>query len=238
MARENPSRNNPRGTPDRPEDRQTAPSRGSRARSTRTASPPAPNVPQPLVRLLLVAVFVVTAWAVFSQVHQKDNEGEVEAEATQGAVSKPSTASLPPSLRMVGTWRYILGDAESARRAEAQDSVDAGADDAISRVMLRQLDLRLKDQLEVTQTGLTLTRGDHTESGSWEAIEEGDDNLTFVFTTTDKVEVQAQVTFTGGDWLSLVLGAQEDAETLRWRRVKPALPRVPTPAQTPAEESP
>jgi len=180
----------------------------------------------------------MTAWAVFSQVSKDDTDRGTETEAEQAAAPTPSTASLPPSLRMVGSWRYILGDAESAKRAEAQGSIDEGSDDPISRVMLRQLDLRLKDTLEVTKNGLTITRGDDTQGGSWEAIEEGDDNLTFVFTRNDQVEVQAQATFTGGDWLSLVLEAEADTESLRWRRVKPALPSETTSAQTPPTESP
>lgn len=238
MVREHPSRSNPRGTPDGERSRQAAPSRGSRARSTRTPSPPPPNVPQPLVRLVLVVVFIGTAWGIFSQVTKQDHDEGADRESAQAADALPSTESLPPSLRIVGTWRYVLNDDESANRTEAQSSIDAGSDDPISRVMLSRLDLRLRDNLEITQTGLTITRGDKTESGSWEAIEEGDDSLTFVFTSGSRGELRAEATFTGGDWLSLDLVTDAATSPLRWRRIKPALPSELMPPQTRTTETP
>lgn len=229
------------GPPSPRGDRQTpgssgAPRRGSRARTTRTPTPPPPHLPQGLIRGALIVAFVTVAWFIFSQIDSEETDTGEGAELTEAP--QPPTSSLATALRIVGEWRYVLDDDETVRRAEAQKSIDGGADDPISRVMISQLDLRLKDHLTVSQTSLTIRRGDNQETGTWEAVEEGPDNLTFVFLSESRGSLRGAATFTGGDWMSLGFETAEGTEELRWKRVKPALPSAPDLPQTPPAETP
>jgi hypothetical protein len=224
-----------RGTPQAPSSGR-APRRGSRARTTRTASPPPPHLPQTLIRIALVIAFMTVAWLIFSQVNPTEpgaDESDEPAEATQ-----PPTSSLAPAVRIVGEWRYVLDDDENLRRTEAQKSIDAGADDSISRVMISQLNLSLRDSLKVGKTSLTITRGEKQETGTWEAVEQGPDSLTLVFESESRGSLRGAATFTGGDWMSLGLQTATGTQVLRWKRVKPALPSEPPAPQTPPAETP
>jgi hypothetical protein len=189
-----------------------------------------------LIRLVLVIAFMTVAWLIFSQVNRTETDTNDSVEPT--AAAQPPTSSLAPALRILGEWRYVLDDDENVRRAEAQKSIDAGADDPISRVMLSQLELSLRDSLKVSQTSLTITRGEKQETGTWEAVEQGSDSLTFVFASESRGSLRAAATFTGGDWMSLGLQTATGTQVLRWKRVKPALPSELSAPQTPPAETP
>ena len=225
----------PRGTPQAPSS-SGAPRRGSRARTSPTPTPPPPHLSQALVRLALVIAFVAVAWFIFSQVnHTETDIGESDGRTV---ATQPPTSSLAPDLRILGEWRYVLDDDENLRRTEAQKSIDSRADDSISRVMISQLDLSLRDSLKVGKTNLTITRGEKQETGSWEAVEEGVDSLTLVFESESRGSLRGAATFTGGDWMSLGLQTTTGTQVVRWKRVNPALPSEPSAPETPPAETP
>jgi len=180
-----------------------------------------------MLRLALVVAFIVIAWAIFSQVRK--TPATAESSDDQATLSDTPSPILPPSLRIVGTWRYLLNDEESKKRAEAQESLQSGADDPISQAMLNRLDRKLRDSLQVTEASLTITRAEDSESGSWEAIEEGEDNLTFVFASQSRGDLGGTATFEGPNWLALQLHGPARIENLRWQRVKPAQPAAAHP---------
>lgn len=200
-----------------------------------TGRPPAPKLPQPLLKALLLVAFVAAAWFIFSPL---GDSGDSEDAPTEEPTEEPTEAPLlPPSLRIVGNWAYVLNDEESARRASAEKALAGGTDDPISRAMIEQLDLQLKDRLAVTGETVALTSGGTLTAWSWEALQEGVDDVTLILSGSGIGESRGKASFEGRDWMSLKLEDKDGSRTLRWRRAEPEAPPLP-PREEASPESP
>jgi hypothetical protein len=97
-------------------------------------------------------------------------------------------------------------------------------DDPISAAMIKQLDQKLGGRMVVTDQSLTITRGEASETWTWQTEQQSEDTLILVLRNGSKSETRGEATFAGRDWLGLQLEAQGERREMRWRRVDPALP--------------
>ena len=142
---------------------------------------------------------------------------------------------LSPSLRLHGTWGYVLNDLESGRRKAAEEALAQGTDDPISRALIEQIDRSQADRLFVTEDRIRLRRGESEMVWVWQVLQEEEDALLLVLEGTDDTEERGEVHFEGRDWMSLVLGDEGEILEFRWRRISapgPGSP-LPPPARTP-----
>lgn len=209
--------------------------RSGRAVRRRTGEPPRPGLPQPVLKIGLIALFVLAAAWVF----RPDSGDDSPAEGGDPEGASDEVADLPaPSLRLVGEWAYVLNDEEVEERDDLESRLRADGDDAISRAMLTGLEQRLANRMSVTPTQLSQTVAGQSTDWSWEAIRETDSTVELVL-TAGATTSQAVAELEGMDWVALRITRDEAAEDAvlkqRWRRVKKAKAAVTDPTAPTAE---
>lgn len=209
--------------------------RSGRAVRRRTGEPPRPSLPQPLLKIGLIAAFVLAAAWIF----RAGSGGDSASEEPELDEASDQIEDLPaPSLRLVGEWSYVLNDAEVEERSALEARLKADSDDAISRAMLAGLEQRLANRMSVTSTRVTQILAGQSTDWSWEAVRETDSTLELSL-TAGSTSAQAVAELEGMDWAGLRItgaaGAGGDVLEQRWRRIKKVKPAVVPPAA--AEEA-